>query len=114
ELSNSLKAFLDDLAASGLAERVVVLAFSEFGRRVAENNSEGTDHGTAGPVFLAGSRVRSCSVGTQPRLLALGGGGRKVGLAFRRLYATVLEDWLSLPAKAALGGNFERLPLFKT
>ena len=54
ELSASLRAFLDDLAASRLADRVLVLVFSEFGRRVAENGSKGTDHGTAGPVLLAG------------------------------------------------------------
>ncbi len=54
DLSASLRAFLDDLAASRLADRVLVLVFSEFGRRVAENGSMGTDHGTAGPVFLAG------------------------------------------------------------
>ena len=56
ELSGALKAFLDDLAAAKLADRVVVLCFSEFGRRVRENGSSGTDHGTAGPVFLAGPK----------------------------------------------------------
>ena len=54
ELSGALKAFLDDLAAAKLADRVLVLCFSEFGRRVLENGSAGTDHGAAGPVFLAG------------------------------------------------------------
>src|SRR5262249_48858479 len=58
ELSGALKAFLDDLAAAKLAERVLVLCFSEFGRRVAENGSQGTDHGTAGPVFVAGAPGR--------------------------------------------------------
>ena len=59
ELSASLKAFVDDLSASRLADRVVVLVFSEFGRRVAENGSSGTDHGTAAPVLLAGPCVQA-------------------------------------------------------
>jgi uncharacterized protein (DUF1501 family) len=66
EFSAALEAFLDDLAAAGLAERVAVLCFSEFGRRVAENGSLGTDHGTAGPVFLAGPGVRPGLAGTMP------------------------------------------------
>ena len=56
ELAGALRAFFEDLTAARLADRVVLLAFSEFGRRVAENGSQGTDHGTAGPVFLAGPR----------------------------------------------------------
>src|SRR5205823_10023749 len=63
DLANSLKAFLDDLAAAKLADRVAVLLFSEFGRTVHENGSGGTDHGTAGPVFLAGAGVRGGLVG---------------------------------------------------
>ncbi|HLN30605.1 MAG TPA: DUF1501 domain-containing protein [Gemmataceae bacterium] len=113
ELSSALRAFLDDLAAAGLADRVAVLCFSEFGRRVAENGSQGTDHGTAGPVLLAGTGVKPGLVGTTPSLLDLEAGDLKVGLDFRRVYATVLEDWLGLPSQAALAGAFERLPLFR-
>ncbi len=115
ELSGALKAFLDDLAAAKLEERVTVLCFSEFGRTVRENGSAGTDHGTAGPVFLAGPRVKAGLVGTAPKLLDPGTrhGDLRVGLDFRRVYATVLEDWLGLPAKAALGAEFEKLPLFR-
>jgi uncharacterized protein (DUF1501 family) len=113
ELSGALKAFLDDLQASGLAERVAVLCFSEFGRRVAENASHGTDHGTAGPVFLAGPGVRAGLVGEAPKLLDLQEGDLKMAVDFRRVYATVLEHWLGMPAKAALGGEFARLPLFR-
>ncbi len=114
EVSSALKAFLDDLAAAKLADRVLVLAFSEFGRRVAENGSQGTDHGTAGPVFLAGPGVKAGLVGTTPSLTDLQAGDLKVGIDFRQIYATVLEDWLGLPAKAALGGTFEPMPLFRT
>jgi uncharacterized protein (DUF1501 family) len=114
ELSAALKAFLDDLTAAKLAERVVVLLFSEFGRTVRENGSAGTDHGTAGPVFLAGPAVKGGLVGTTPSLLDLDPehGDLRRSLDFRQVYATVLEDWLGLPARETLGGAFERLPLF--
>jgi uncharacterized protein (DUF1501 family) len=112
ELSTSLRAFLDDLAASRLAERVLVLVFSEFGRRVAENGSKGTDHGTAAPVLLAGPSVRSGLHGAYPSLTDLVDGDLKIAVDFRRVYATVLEDWLGLRSKQALGGAFESLPLF--
>jgi uncharacterized protein (DUF1501 family) len=113
ELGGAVRAFLDDLKGAGLAERVAVLCFSEFGRRAAENGSYGTDHGTAGPVFLAGGGVRSGLVGETPRLADLEGGDLKMGIDFRRVYATVLERWLRLPGRATLGGDFEPLPLFR-
>jgi uncharacterized protein (DUF1501 family) len=114
ELSGALKAFLDDLAAAKLADRVLVLCFSEFGRRVRENGSQGTDHGTAGPVFLAGPGVKARLVGQTPKLLDLQDGDLKMTTDFRQVYATVLEDWLELPSRPALVGEFERLPLFRT
>jgi uncharacterized protein (DUF1501 family) len=115
ELSGALKAFLDDLAAARLEERVTVLAFSEFGRTVKENGSAGTDHGTAGPLFLAGSCVKPGLVGTTPKLLDPDPrhGDLRVGLDFRRVYAAVLEDWLGLPSRAALGAAFEKPSLFR-
>lgn len=113
ELDNALRAFLDDLALAKIAERVAVLIFSEFGRRVAENGSGGTDHGTAGPVFVAGTCVRAKLFGEPPSLLDLDDGNLKMGTDFRQVYATILEDWLCLPTKTALGGTFEKLPLFR-
>jgi uncharacterized protein (DUF1501 family) len=115
EWAESLKAFLDDLAAARLAERVVVLSFSEFGRTVKENGSGGTDHGTAGLAFLAGPAVAAGLVGTPPNLLELDEkhGDLKVGLDFRQVYASILDDWLGLPSRSVLGGTFERLPLFR-
>ena len=114
ELSNALTAFLDDLAAAGLADRVAVLLFSEFGRTVAENGSAGTDHGTSGPVFLAGPHVQAGLVGATPSLLDPDPkfGDLRTTIDFRRIYATILDDWLGLPARSALGEDFERLPLF--
>jgi len=115
DLATALKAFLDDLAASKLAERVAVLVFSEFGRTVAENGSGGTDHGTAGPVLLAGAGLKARLVGKTPSLVDLDPkhGDLKVEVDFRRVYASVLEEWLGLKAQAALGGTFERLGLFR-
>jgi uncharacterized protein (DUF1501 family) len=111
-LSDALLAFLDDLAAAKLAERVVVLCFSEFGRRVAENGSAGTDHGTSGPVLLAGPSVRPGLIGPYPSLTDLMDGDLKMAVDFRRVYATILEGWLGLSGRTALGEVFERLPLF--
>src|SRR5947209_11311960 len=115
ELAGALKAFLDDLAAAKLADRVTVLMFSEFGRTVSENGSAGTDHGTSGPVLLAGPGVKAGLAGATPSLLDLDPkhGDLRAGIDFRQVYATVLEDWLGLPAKAALGGTFAPLPLFR-
>jgi uncharacterized protein (DUF1501 family) len=113
ELSGALRAFLDDLAAAKLAERVAVLCFSEFGRRVRENGSQGTDHGTAGPVLLAGPRVRAGLLGEAPKLLDLEDGDLKMTMDFRRVYAGVLRDWLKLPAQTVLGGHFEPASLFR-
>jgi len=114
ELSGALKAFLDDLAASKLADRVLVLCFSEFGRRVRENGSAGTDHGAAGPVLLAGPRVEPGLLGAYPSLTDLDDGDLKAVVDFRRVYATILENWLGIPSQAALGGPFAPMALLKT
>jgi uncharacterized protein (DUF1501 family) len=113
-LSGALSAFLKDLSTAKLADRVAVVCFSEFGRTVRENGSAGTDHGTAGPVFLLGEKVKGGLVGETPSLADLDPvhGDVKVGIDFRRVYATVLEKWLGLTAKGILAGEFETLPLF--
>src|SRR5579864_8588569 len=113
EFAGALHAFLDDLAASGLAPRVAVLAFSEFGRRVEENASGGTDHGTAGPVILAGPSVKTGLIGRTPSLLDLENGDLKMAIDFRQVYATVLESWLGVPSAGILAGKFEPLGLLK-
>jgi uncharacterized protein (DUF1501 family) len=111
DFTAALRAFFDDLAGAKLADRVVVMAFSEFGRRVAENGSLGTDHGTAGPVFLAGPSVKTGLVGTTPSLASLRDGDLVWSIDFRRIYATLLGPWLGLPPEEVLGGHFETLPL---
>jgi uncharacterized protein (DUF1501 family) len=113
-LSAALLAFQHDLDSAGLADRVLLMTFSEFGRRVAENGGRGTDHGTAGPVFLCGPRVRPGLVGSSPSLGDLDNGDLKWSIDFRRIYASLLENWLGLPSRDALGGAFEPLPLVRT
>jgi uncharacterized protein (DUF1501 family) len=113
DLGDALKSFFDELTAAKLADRVVVLCFSEFGRRVEENASNGTDHGTAGPVFLAGPAVRPGLVASYPSLTDLEDGDLKMGIDFRQVYASVLERWLGLSSSKPLGGPFAPLPLFR-
>ncbi|HLJ97238.1 MAG TPA: DUF1501 domain-containing protein [Gemmataceae bacterium] len=113
ELAEGWVSLLSDLRTSRLEERVALMAFSEFGRRVEENASGGTDHGTAGPVLLAGGSIRGGLIGPTPRLIDLEGGDLKGAVDFRQVYATVLEHWLGVPAKVALGGSFDALPLFR-
>jgi uncharacterized protein (DUF1501 family) len=111
EFSFALKAFLDDLQAAQLADRVLVLAFSEFGRRVQENASAGTDHGAAAPIFLAGAPVKPGIVGSHPSLTDLDDGDLKAALDFRQVYATLLHQWLRLDSQALLHGQFAELNL---
>lgn len=90
---------------------MVLLAFSEFGRTIKENGSGGTDHGTAGCVFLAGPAVKGGLIGTMPSLTDLVQGEPKMTLDFRRIYATLLDQWLKCPSEQVLGSKFEPLPL---
>jgi uncharacterized protein (DUF1501 family) len=109
----AIEAFFVDLGAHGHAERVALLAFSEFGRRVQENGSRGTDHGAAGAVLVAGGGVRGGVVGEHPSLVDLDAGDLKFTTDFRSVYATVLEKWLHAPSAAVLGGRFAMVPLFR-
>ncbi|MFQ5506687.1 MAG: DUF1501 domain-containing protein, partial [Planctomycetota bacterium] len=109
QLDQALTAFQKDLERQGLAEQVVVLAFSEFGRRVRENQSAGTDHGVAAPVFLAGSRVRGGFHGEFPSLVDLDRGDLKHSVDFRQVYAAVLDRWLGVDSRKVLRGRFPGL-----
>lgn len=113
EFAGAVAAFFDDLASAQLAERVALLAFSEFGRTIQENGSAGTDHGTAGAVFVAGPGVKGAIAGTMPSLTDLVQGEPKMATDFRAIYSTVLEEWLAVGAKEPVGGTFERLRLFR-
>jgi uncharacterized protein (DUF1501 family) len=109
--AGAVAAFFADLAAAKLADRVALLAFSEFGRTIKENGSAGTDHGTAGCTFVAGPGVKGGVHGTSPSLTDLAEGEPKMTTDFRRVYAATLSDWLGLPA-AGLGGTFAPVKLF--
>jgi uncharacterized protein (DUF1501 family) len=112
QLADSLKVFLDDVNKSGEGKRVLVLVFSEFGRRLTENASAGTDHGTAAPVFLLGQPVKAGRHGPYPNLQDLDDGGDpKHAIDFRQVYATVLDQWLVCPSEVVLGEKFAPLPI---
>jgi uncharacterized protein (DUF1501 family) len=113
ELGISLRAFLDDLEKSGEADRVLVLVFSEFGRRLTENASGGTDHGTAAPVFLLGRSVKPGLHGPNPDLTHLDDGDPRHVIDFRSIYAAVLDRWLHIPHRDILGSTFEAVPLLR-
>jgi len=113
QLSTGVDAFYRDLEVQGNADRVLVVAFSEFGRRVAENGSGGTDHGTAAPMFVFGKRVRPGIHGRQPSLTDLTDGDLRHGVDFRSVYATVLDRWLGTDPSKILGSEFERVPFLQ-
>jgi uncharacterized protein (DUF1501 family) len=107
----AIGAFYADLAAHGNDGRVLTMTFSEFGRRVAENGSRGTDHGTAAPVFLIGGGVKGGLYGDHPSLDALEAGNLRYTTDFRSVYATVIEKWLKRPSSGIVGAGFPQLPL---
>ncbi len=109
ELADALAAFCQDLKAKGIFDRVLVMTFSEFGRRVAENASKGTDHGTAAPMFLAGGAIKPGLYGKQPGLDHLDAGDLYYNTDFRAVYATILAHWLKAPALQVLGRDFSKL-----
>jgi uncharacterized protein (DUF1501 family) len=106
QVSESVAAFQRDLKEQGNAERVVTLVFSEFGRRVKQNGSGGTDHGTAAPVFVIGAGVKPGVVGRHPSLVDLDQGDLKFGVDFRSVYASLLGDWMKAPADKILRGQY--------
>ena len=111
DFSAAIGAFYADLAAHGNEGRVLTMTFSEFGRRVAENGSRGTDHGTAAPAFLIGGGVKGGLYGEHPSLDALEGGNLHYTTDFRSVYATVIEKWLKRPSSGIVGAGFAQLPL---
>ena len=112
QLSQSVSAFVADLKEQKNMDRVSILTFSEFGRRVKENASQGTDHGAAAPTFLVGGKLKSGIVGDHPSLTDLGDGDLKFKIDYRSIYASLLEDWLQVKSKPVLGQRFKKLELF--
>jgi uncharacterized protein (DUF1501 family) len=111
EFARAVSAFFADLKESRLTDQVALLAFSEFGRTIKENGSAGTDHGTAGCVFVAGAGVKGGVHGTSPSLTDLVGGEPKMTTDFRAVYASTLSDWLGLSPQH-IGGAGASLNVF--
>ncbi|HEY5041884.1 MAG TPA: DUF1501 domain-containing protein [Verrucomicrobiae bacterium] len=111
DLGDSMKAFVADMKAQGNMQRVLVMTFSEFGRRVAENANGGTDHGAAAPMFIVGDKVKAGLLGHYPSLASqdLFEGDVKYNVDFRSVYAGVLESWLKTKSVPILGKQFPPL-----
>jgi uncharacterized protein (DUF1501 family) len=111
ELGGAVRAFCEDLKAQGNMDRVLVMTFSEFGRRVEQNANSGTDHGAAAPLFLIGNSVNAGLAGTYPSLAPddLFRGDLQHTVDFRSVYATVLEKWLQTKSQPILGRQFPTL-----
>ena len=108
QVSGAMTAFFKDLAARGHRDRILMMTFSEFGRRVKENGSKGTDHGTAAPMLLVGGKVKAGPVGKYPSLTDLEMGNLKFTTDFRQVYATILDQWLGVASKDVLGRRLSR------
>lgn len=111
-VSQGISKFMSQMRATNRGNDVVVLVYSEFGRRVKANASEGTDHGTSGPVFVLGSRIKGGLYGEQPSLSNLKNDDLAVTTDFRDIYASLLEKVLGTPAERILGNWKGRTPLF--
>jgi uncharacterized protein (DUF1501 family) len=113
QLADGVNQFFSTLQNSGQAKRVLAMTFSEFGRRVQENGSKGTDHGAASCLIVAGPAVKAGPVGKHPNLAELDAGDLKFHTDFRQVYATLLDRWLGCDSQAVLGGKFEHLKLLQ-
>lgn len=113
DLGGAVKAFVADLKAQGNFDRVLIMTFSEFGRRVTENASGGTDHGAAAPMFVVGNKVKAGLLGKYPSLAAadLLNGDLQFNVDFRHVYAGVLENWLKTKSMPILGRQFPPIAL---
>jgi uncharacterized protein (DUF1501 family) len=111
--ADAVRGFVDDLKRIGRADDVAVMIFTEFGRRVEENGSLGTDHGTATPMFVIGKGVKGGFYGQHPSLTDLDDGNMKMTTDFRRVYATAIKEWLGCDdTEIVLKGRFDSLGVF--
>src|SRR5262249_23047816 len=113
EVTDATPAFSPDMAARAHGERVLVMPFSEFGRRAAENGSRGTDHGSAAPMLLVGGRVRAGLIGDHPSLTELQDGNLVHHTDFRQVYTTILDRWLGVPSRQVLGQEFRGVDILR-
>jgi len=111
--ADAIRGFMEDMKRLGKADQVAMMVFTEFGRRVEENGSLGTDHGTATPMFIVGKAVHGGFYSKHPSLTDLDDGNMKMTTDFRRVYATMIKEWLGYDDIAAvLKGHFEPLAAF--
>ena len=111
--ADAINGFMADMKRIGRATDVAMMIFTEFGRRVEENGSLGTDHGTATPMFLVGDAVKGGFYGAHPSLTDLDDGNMKMTTDFRRVYATVIKEWLGYDdTSAVLKGRFDPMNAF--
>lgn len=109
-VGDSVQAFLRDLEGLGKLDDVMVMTFSEFGRRVKENGSAGTDHGAGSSLYIMGGGVKGGVFGDHPSLTDLDNGDLKFGIDFRSVYGTIVQDWLGAsPVNIIGGGSFPRV-----
>ncbi|MEL6330165.1 MAG: DUF1501 domain-containing protein [Planctomycetota bacterium] len=108
QFASAVRAFYDDLKAQGNEGRVLTMSFSEFGRRVGQNDSGGTDHGTAAPMMLFGPMVNAGAINRHPSMRDLDDGDLKYTTDFRSIYAGVLGDWMGVEPASVLGGKFRK------
>jgi uncharacterized protein (DUF1501 family) len=113
QVAGAVANFFAQLQQGKNAERVLLMTFSEFGRRVQENGSRGTDHGSGSCLFVVGPGVKGGPVGAHPSLADLDNGDLRYHTDFRRVYATLLDGWLGCDSRTVLGGRFEPVPLLK-
>lgn len=113
QLSGAIGAFVDDLRRDGLADRVALMTVSEFGRTVTENGRQGTNHGAAAPVFLAGGSLKGGLIGMHPDLGDLENDAPRHHTDFRQVYATMLDSWLGCDSVAVLGDRFGHVDIFR-
>jgi uncharacterized protein (DUF1501 family) len=113
EVSGAMTAFFKDMKARGQGDQVLMMTFSEFGRRVKENGSKGTDHGSGAPMFIIGNKVKAGVVGAHPSLTDVPMGNLKFHTDFRQVYAAVLDRWLGVSSKDVLGGEFKAAGVFQ-
>ena len=109
EWAESVKVFHEEMVRLKQDHRVLMLTFSEFGRRVRENFSQGTDHGVAGPAFLYGSPVKGGVIGKHPSFTDLDKGDLKSSIDFRSIYAGIAKDWMQVDPSKVVEGDFEPL-----
>ncbi len=113
DVSDSITALFRDLAARGHRDRLLIMTFSEFGRRARENGSRGTDHGSGAPMILVGGRVKSGVVGEHPSLSNLDDGNLRHHTDFRQVYATILDQWLGVPSRQVLGQAYPAVDVLR-